>query len=81
MQVRNFKIVEEINTSSSTYRVNKLLLLTDRFFWVLDDLSQITFVLDDMSQKGNDMYQKYMDDLSQFVLVLEQFVTILFNFG
>ena len=36
-------------------------------------LSQITFVLDDMSQTGNDMYQKYMDDMSQFFLVLGQF--------
>ena len=38
---------------------------------LLDDLSQITFVLDDM-------FQNYMDDLSQFCLVLGQFVTLLF---
>ena len=33
---------------------------------LLDDLSQITFVLDNMSQKRSDMFQNNMDDLSLF---------------
>ena len=45
--------------------------------WLLDDLSQITFVLDDVT-KMSDMFQNYMDDLSQFYLVLGRFVTKLF---
>ena len=33
---------------------------------LLDDLSQITLVLHDMSQIRTDMYNNYMDDLSPF---------------
>ena len=47
------------------------------FFWLLDDLSQITFVLDDMSQKGA-ICTKIIWKICQKNVVLGQFVTLLF---